>query len=166
MIVMTKPSAGNAPAAKCGGPSSRDGREARASVRGGACRECGATFCAQRYGQEFCGPGCRRSFHNRKARRGAQLYDLMMALRFERPRPKELGAWSLLCRFAAACKAADDRERAGRRSWDGIDRVRSRNAHLLSTIVGTVAGRRRVQAANLQLESRNIGKVRMARGQR
>ncbi len=138
---MFGPSAANAPAAKCGVPSSRDGREARSRGRNGACRECGATFSAQRQGREFCRAACRRAFYNRKALRGAQLYDLIMALRFERPRAEELGAWSLLCRLAASYKAADDRERAGRRSWDGIDKVRDRSTHLLATIIGrNVAG--------------------------
>jgi hypothetical protein len=147
----------NAPVAKCAGPSSRDGPEAHASARAGACRECGAAFPIQRHGREFCGATCRRSFHNRKQLRGAQLYDLVMAVRFERPRAEELGAWSMLCRSAASYKAADDRDRAGRRSWDGIDKVRERSARLLSTIVGTnVAGSGR----------RNDAKPRDARGPR
>jgi hypothetical protein len=46
--------------------------------------------------------------------------------------------------MAAAFKAEDDHERAGRPSWNDVDHVRARNTHLVATIVGeNVAGNRR-----------------------
>jgi hypothetical protein len=50
--------------------------------------------------------------------------------------------------MVAAFKAEDDRERAGRRSWDDFGRVRERNGHLVATVVGVnVAGNRQSSAA-------------------
>jgi hypothetical protein len=64
-----------------------------------------------------------------------------MAWRFNRAEAVAVGVQSLLCRMAAAFKAEDDRERAGRQSWDNFSRVRDRNAHLEATVVGVnVAG--------------------------
>ncbi|MGD0024504.1 MAG: transcriptional regulator [Xanthobacteraceae bacterium] len=85
-------------------------------LRTGHCRECGASYEAGRATREFCGMACRRAFSNRRMLRGADMYDLLMQLRFDRERAKRSGAWSLLCRMAAAFKAEDDRERAGHAS--------------------------------------------------
>jgi hypothetical protein len=107
------------------------------------CRECGERFQSKRAGTEFCQPSCRRNFHNRQQVRGAQFFSLVMALRFDRDAAKASGAWRLLCRLAAAAKAADDAERAGRRSWDDAAAVRARNPALAATVVGVnVAGTR------------------------
>ena len=43
------------------------------------CLECGANFTAKGYGKDFCGASCRQKFNNRRATRGAALYDLVMA---------------------------------------------------------------------------------------
>jgi hypothetical protein len=96
------------------------------------CRECGNSFSAQRATSEFCSTNCRTQFHNRRALRGAQLYDLIMTMRYDRA----AGAWSMLCRMAASFKIEDDRERPGRRSWDKVAKVRDRNAHLSAATVG------------------------------
>ena len=76
------------------------------------CRECGNAFTARRAGREFCSAKCRTDFHNRRARRGAELYDVLMNMRFDRANAEDSGAWFLLCRMAANFKAEDDRERA------------------------------------------------------
>ena len=105
------------------------------------CRECGGVFASRRATAEFCSATCRSVFNNRRLRRGGQLYDLVMAWRFNRTDAEASGAQSLLCRMAAAFKAEDDRERAGRQSWNAVIWVRERNAHLGATVVGTnVAG--------------------------
>lgn len=107
------------------------------------CRECGAKFQAKRTTRAFCAEKCRRSFNNRRRLQGADFYDLIMAMRYDRADAKETGVWSLLCRMAANFKAADERERGGRRSWDGMRKVLERNPHLSATLVGVnVAGRR------------------------
>lgn len=43
-----------------------------------ACSECGKEFRRRQYNAEFCGGTCRRVFNNRRAVRGAALYDLLM----------------------------------------------------------------------------------------
>jgi hypothetical protein len=112
------------------------------------CRECGRSFKSRRAGREFCSPGCRSAFNNRRLRRGGQLYDLVMAWRYSRTAPAAAGALSLLCRMAAAFRQEDAIKRSGRQSWDDVvARVRERNAHLAATVVcGNIAGNRRRRA--------------------
>jgi len=40
--------------------------------------ECGGSFKPRQYSADFCGAPCRQAFNNRRARRGAILYDLVM----------------------------------------------------------------------------------------
>jgi len=42
------------------------------------CIECRKGFTARQYSADFCGAECRRTFNNRRATRGAALYDLLM----------------------------------------------------------------------------------------
>jgi hypothetical protein len=119
------------------------GRHDRARGRLRHCRECGASFRAKRPEAEFCAASCRKAFHNRRQLRGAAFFDLVMAMRFARQEAQAEGAWSLLCRLAASCRAEDQRERAGRPSWDGVAKVRARHPKLAATVVGrNVAGKR------------------------
>lgn len=46
-----------------------------------SCCECNEPFRGRQYNSEFCGYTCRRVFNNRRALRGAMLYDLQMLLR-------------------------------------------------------------------------------------
>src|SRR5258708_4359202 len=93
------------------------------------CRECG---------------GVRRTFNNRKATRGRALYDLVMAWRFDRGSTVGDGAQTALCRMAASFKADNDNNRAVRRFWDGVSRVKARNGELSATVAAVnVAGCRR-----------------------
>lgn len=101
--------------------------EPRKSLR--CCRECGEQVCGSR---EFCTGKCRATFHNRRKQRGAELYDLFMATRFDREDAQEQGAWSLLCRMAAKFKAEDDR-RGGLKSWHPIASVKARHSSLSAT---------------------------------
>jgi hypothetical protein len=66
-----------------------------------ACLECGEPVQAARADAEFCCAPCRMAFANRRAARGAELYDLFMLQRFERATAKRVGAWSLMCRAAS-----------------------------------------------------------------
>ena len=86
-------------------------------LRQRACLACGASFATPRAGAEFCRPACRQEFQNRRRERGAQLYDLFMALRFDRGSAKALGLWSTMCRLASNWREEDRRAREGRRSW-------------------------------------------------
>jgi hypothetical protein len=81
------------------------------------CAECGQEFTSIRRWAEFCSPACRSAFNNRRNVRGAQVYDLLMALRYERDEATRLGVWTDLTRLAAHYKLQDERERAGRKSW-------------------------------------------------
>jgi hypothetical protein len=64
--------------------------------------------------------------------RGAILYDLFMAQRFERDAATEAGVWTLLTRLASDYRAEDERERAGRRSWRTIRAVLAARPSLLA----------------------------------
>jgi hypothetical protein len=133
----------NSPATTAGVTFKRGASAPRGTLgTGRVCRECGKGIPA-RHGREFCTDICRRSFHNRKAQRGALLFDVLMALRFDRSRAKDHAALSLLCRMASAFRAQDVNERGARRSWDDIADVRERNARFLASVVGkNVAGNR------------------------
>ena len=102
------------------------------------CRECGAPLQARRATREFCGASCRRRFNNRRALRGADLYDVVMSLRIDRD--KSGAALSLLCKMVARFRDIDRREREGRRSWLDLDTIRSRNGHLGSVVGLNAAG--------------------------
>lgn len=94
------------------------------------CRECGGEFYARgtvRRTPEFCGSGCKSEWHNRRRARGAMLYDLVMASRYERHRngggrPPLV----VIAQLAAQFHELDQLERSGRRSWDFdavVDRI-------------------------------------------
>lgn len=103
------------------------------------CLECGSRYQAKRAPGVFCCTAHRRNFNNRRQARGAELYDLFMACRFEREAAEQAGAWNFMCRMAADYKASDDASRAGRRSWDTIAAVKSRNAQLEATVISSNA---------------------------
>ncbi len=139
---MAPATAASPPAASGVLPSRRQEPKAASGCRR-LCRECGSFFRAQRATRLFCSATCRTTFNNRKAARGAALYSLVMALRFARDEAQNGHVWSLLCRMAAAFRDEDERERAARRSWDDLAKVRDRNARLSATVVGVnVAGAR------------------------
>lgn len=82
------------------------------------CAECGECFQAKRREAEFCGDKCRKTYNNRRAVRGAELYDLMMKLRFERPQAKLDGTWGHACALLAAYNDSDKARRPGRKSYN------------------------------------------------
>lgn len=118
-----------------------------ARVKGG-CKECSAPFASEKAHAEFCSPICRRAWNNRRATRGVEIYDLFMALRYDRDRAKLLKLWNLLCRLAAAFREDDLRERAGRPSWADPRAVLERKPHLAATIVHKVRRRTPQTAEN------------------
>lgn len=119
-------------------------KDGRAVGTQGCCRECGHPFVAKRATKEFCGLACRRAYNNRKAVRGALIYDLLMTWRFDRSDGKDAAARALLGQAAALFKEEDNRERAGRRSWDDLPKWRERNTRIAAKVVGVnVAGNRR-----------------------
>ncbi|WP_018261317.1 hypothetical protein [Methylobacterium sp. WSM2598] len=66
---------------------------------------------------EFCAPPCRQRFNNRRLQRGAEVYDLWMAFRFQRSLARALKLLSCLNRLAHLYRQEDLAERAGRSSW-------------------------------------------------
>ncbi|APT31890.1 hypothetical protein MCBMB27_02599 [Methylobacterium phyllosphaerae] len=95
-----------------------------------ACLECGTLHTSANAEAEFCSDRCRMAFNNRRAKRGAELYDLFMALRHDRVTATRFKVWRLLNRLAAGFRAEDVAERAGRRSWRSPAAILARRPHL------------------------------------
>lgn len=105
------------------------------------CLECGCEFRPGREGEAFCAPVCRKGWNNRRQVRGAQLYDMMMALRYERDEAKALKVWTAMTRMAQGFKEEDDKARGGRRSWRRIRDVLADNVWLQTISTFIRAGR-------------------------
>ena len=99
------------------------------------CLECGQPFGSAVREAEFCGPPCRMVFNNRRAKRGAELYDLFMALRHDRQTATALKVWRLLNRCAAIFREEDRSEREGRRSWRHPAEILARRPYLKAEIL-------------------------------
>ena len=86
------------------------------------CTECGTSFRSRQYGGSFCGVKCRSAFNNRRAARGAMLYDLMMLDRHagEGSRFEELGA---RVPVALAAFDAEDLAAGRKRTWKRAEDV-------------------------------------------
>ena len=97
----------------------------------GVCPWCGGTVPTdKRLDARFCTDPCRKAFNANRAKRGAQLYDLFMVNRYEQPLAKQFNVWKLMCRMAAEWYWQDQRERAGRHSWEVPQEVLARHPHL------------------------------------
>lgn len=81
------------------------------------CAECGKAFEAKRSNARFHSQQCKQNFNNRRAKRGALLYDLLMINRNERAWAKLHKVWFLITRLAMYWREQDIAERAGRPSW-------------------------------------------------
>lgn len=79
------------------------------------CLECGAAL--KPAARDFCAAGCRKAFGNRRMLRGAELYDLFMAHRYDRENAKQYRALTMMNRMAAEFWREDQRRRQGRPSW-------------------------------------------------
>lgn len=66
--------------------------------------------------------------------RGRDLYDLFMALRYERGLAKAKGVWAIACRLAQSWREEDERERAGRKSWQPVKKVLDRMPVAMTTV--------------------------------
>ncbi|ESQ82361.1 hypothetical protein AEAC466_17200 [Asticcacaulis sp. AC466] len=101
-----------------------------------ACLTCGAALRSSSRTIEFCQDACRRAFNNRRAVRGAEFYDLYMAIRYDRSEAKRLKAWTKLTKLARSYREEDMRERNGRKSWKPLKAVLMRHTHLNSKVIG------------------------------
>jgi hypothetical protein len=81
------------------------------------CLECGSTFTTDTRQGPHCSTRCRKNWNNRRMLRGAELYDLYMAHRFERERGTEMALMSKINRMVSIFREDDNGKRAGRRSW-------------------------------------------------
>ena len=75
-----------------------------------SCQECGTPFLAKKNHAKFCSTVCRKTWNNRRATRGAQMYDAVMAMRYDRKKAKSLGIdWTFICRMAEMFNAQDQK---------------------------------------------------------
>jgi len=79
------------------------------------CAECGAIFQTTAPDALFCCTSHRKTYNNRRALRGAQIYDCFMAMRYHRPWANAKGLWQMMCRLASHWRQAD--LAAGRTSY-------------------------------------------------
>lgn len=61
------------------------------------------------------------AFNNRRRDRGAEIYDLLMAMRFEREKGAQSQLWTVICTRASAFRDSDNNLRDGRKSWISIE---------------------------------------------
>lgn len=104
------------------------------------CLECGIPYEASERASQFCATSCRQTWNNRRLKRGAELYDLFMPHRFERPLAKGLKLISLLNRLASIFRAEDLAERGGRASWRPPEVVLSERPYLRAQILRQTKG--------------------------
>lgn len=94
------------------------------------CLWCAAPFAAKSSHGEFCRLECRRSFNNQRAMRGAELYDLAMATRYDRGRATTLGCLQMMWTLCRLFREDDQRVRAGRQSWRDPEVIIERRPYL------------------------------------
>lgn len=101
----------------------------------GKCRECGEATVSTRKPKEFCSDKCRMAHSNRRRMRGAEIYDLFMAMRYERALAAKLKVWTTMCQLAAEWRREDEAERGGRASWGNWRAWLENNGARLSAVV-------------------------------
>lgn len=87
------------------------------------CSECGSDFTPRQASGHLCGSSCAKAWNNRRLVRGALLYDLVMANRFDRTTARSLRITSAVNRLASVYREQDRTGRGGRRSWRAPDAV-------------------------------------------
>lgn len=108
------------------------------SVRVHACLECGENNPTK---GDFCAATCRTAFNNRRKARGAEMYDLYMAHRFDRDTAQRLGLFQAINRMASDFRSEDKARRAGRRSWRNPRDVLAERPYLKAVHTRIRAGR-------------------------
>ena len=104
------------------------------STKRHACRECGKPLDGGRKASmEFCATPCRIAWRNRRMSRGAELYDLFMAMRYDREQAKLLGLWKLMCRMAQLWNEED--KAANRQSYFPPKRAKEQFLHLQADVL-------------------------------
>ncbi|BBK44160.1 hypothetical protein STVA_41800 [Allostella vacuolata] len=108
-------------------------------IRVHGCLECGRTGPLDSRA-EFCRPACRTAWNNRRRVRGAELYDLYMAHRFDRAEAQALGVFPAVNRLASLYREEDQARREGRRSWRQPRVVLAEQPHLRASRGPSLAG--------------------------
>jgi hypothetical protein len=86
------------------------------------CVECGISYPAKKKPSKFCSTPCRKSWNNRRATRGALLYDTFMAMRYDRAAASAAGIdYRFLCRVGEMFHNED--KDAGRTSFRSVTEV-------------------------------------------
>lgn len=80
------------------------------------CRECGKPLTGKQ--KAFCSTEHRKAWNNRRMIRGQEMYDVWMAIAYERGKRKDLELFTTFNRLARAYRDADNALRAGRKSWN------------------------------------------------
>jgi len=96
------------------------------------CQWCGEEFAKRGGSQLFCSDPHKTAFNNLRKERGAMLYDLFMALRYERELAAGLKVWSLICTMLAHFREEDRQKRAARKSWMRPQGVVERRPYLFN----------------------------------
>lgn len=102
-----------------------------------ACRECNGGV-GRRDGARFCSDKCKNKFNNRRLRRGAVLYDLMMTNRLERKRGEDLRLMTIIARLIADWNEED--QRAGIKSYGDVTEWLEKNPWIQADMQGVVLG--------------------------
>lgn len=94
------------------------------------CMECGKPYTAFSKKSEFCGGPCRLKFNNRRLKRGAEFYDLIMDMSYNRKEARKLNTFTKIGRLAFYFREEDIEQRSGRRSWQPARRILERRPYL------------------------------------
>lgn len=88
-----------------------------------SCLECGAPMPITKNAAtgRFCTTPCRHAWNNRRKMRGPILYDLFMAVRYQRALATKWQAWLMMTRLAKAWRDEDRLHRNARCSWNSPD---------------------------------------------
>lgn len=127
------------------------------------CTECGITFTAKKAHAEFCSTNCRKAFNNRRAMRGAQLYDAMMNMRYDRAAAKDEDIdYTFLCRMAEMFHREDEQQRRGRRSFRTARAVKDDLGAVVNARHGDQAAKFLRQKGKEQGEARAAASIAVA----
>lgn len=79
-----------------------------AKIKVRCCRECNTPLPETlKPNATFCGVPCKANWNNRRKSRGSDLYDLWMAMRYERDDAKSLSVWEEMCRLSEGWRDED-----------------------------------------------------------
>jgi hypothetical protein len=99
------------------------------------CRECGASLAGRHHRTKFCDSGCKEAFNSRRWSRGTEIYDFVMAWRYEREHQKE--TLTTVTALLRSYRDEDQKSRDGRKSWFPYEEAMAK----LDRLAGVADGR-------------------------